>query len=89
MAAQTQKIAAKTNDGHPLTSVKLSISDRLFCAILTARVWWERDNWKGGNTKEEDTDMTHKIRYDKVCGTKTSTIYTPLQIHPASLNADF
>lgn len=39
MAAQTQKIAAKTNDGHPLTSVKLSISDRLFCAILTARVW--------------------------------------------------
>lgn len=54
-----------------LTSVKLKNFDELFLLILSATLSWEQDNWEG-NTKEEDTGTTLKIRYEVVCGTNTS-----------------
>lgn len=56
-----------------LTSVKLKNFDELLLLILSASVWWEQDNWEG-NTKEEDTDTTFKIRYEVVYWTNTSLV---------------
>lgn len=54
-----------------LTSLKQKLLDELFLLILSATASWEQDN-REGNTKEEDTDTTFKIRYEVVCGTNTS-----------------
>lgn len=66
-----------------LTSVKLKNFDELFRLIFPATESQTQDNWDG-NTKEEDTDTTFKIRYEDVRGTETSLDSVKNNCFPAS-----